>query len=66
LQAISGTMGLMDSAGKVMKGLAAAGEVVVGEAVRAAEDAGSVLSGDEGKQVSSPSDSEGKERGPSS
>jgi hypothetical protein len=66
LQAISGTMGLMDSAGKVMKGLAAAGEVVVGEAVRAAEDAGSVLSGDEGKQVSSPSDSEGKERGTSS
>ena len=52
LQAISGTMGLMDSAGKVMKGLAAAGEVVVGEAVRAAEDATSVLSGDGGEQVS--------------
>jgi hypothetical protein len=46
LQAISGTMGLMDSAGKVMKGLAAAGEVVVGEAVRAAEDASGVLTGD--------------------
>lgn len=45
LQAISGTMGLMDSAGKVMKGLAAAGEVVVGEAVRAAEGASDALSG---------------------
>lgn len=46
LQAITGTMGLMDSAGKVMRGLAAAGEVVVGEAVRAAEGATSALSGD--------------------
>jgi hypothetical protein len=36
LQAISGTMGLMDSAAKVMKGLAAAGQAVVEEAVRAA------------------------------
>jgi hypothetical protein len=45
IQAISGTMGLMDSAGKVMKGLAAAGEVVVGEAVRAAEDATSAITG---------------------
>ena len=39
IQAISGTMGLMDSAAKVMKGLAAAGQAVVDEAVRAAEDA---------------------------
>ena len=63
LQAISGTMGLMDSAGKVMKGLAAAGEVVVGEAVRAAEDATSVLSGEAGKQGSSPSEGKDEERG---
>ncbi len=46
IQAISGTMGLMDSAGKVMKGLAAAGQAVVDEAVRAAEGAGGVLEGD--------------------
>jgi len=45
IQAISGTMGLMDSAGKVMKGLAAAGEVVVDEAVRAAEGATSAITG---------------------
>jgi len=37
IQAISGTMGLMDSAAKVMRGLAAAGQAVVEEAVRAAE-----------------------------
>jgi hypothetical protein len=37
LQAISGTMGIMDSAAKVMKGLAAAGQAVVDEAVKAAE-----------------------------
>jgi hypothetical protein len=39
IQAISGTMGLMDSAAKVMKGLAAAGQAVVEEAVRVAETA---------------------------
>jgi hypothetical protein len=38
IQAISGTMGLMDSAAKVMKGLAAAGQAVVEEAVKAAEN----------------------------
>ena len=38
IQAISGTMGLMDSAAKVMKGLAAAGQAVVEEAVKVAED----------------------------
>jgi hypothetical protein len=38
IQAISGTMGLMDSAAKVMKGLAAAGQAVVDEAVKAAEE----------------------------
>jgi hypothetical protein len=40
VQAITGTMNLMDSAAKVMKGLAAAGQAVVDEAVQAAEDAG--------------------------
>jgi hypothetical protein len=35
IQAISGTMNLMDSAAKVMRGLAAAGEAVVEEALRA-------------------------------
>ena len=39
LQAISGTMGIMDGAAKVMKGLAAAGQAVVDEAVKAAEQA---------------------------
>ena len=37
IQAISGTMGVMDSPAKVMKGFAAAGKAVVDEAVRAAE-----------------------------
>jgi hypothetical protein len=37
IQAITGTMGLMDSATKVMKGLVAAGQAVVEEAVKAAE-----------------------------
>jgi len=39
IQAISGTMGIMDSAAKVMKGLAAAGQAVVDVAVKAAEQA---------------------------
>src|ERR671933_2715426 len=37
IQAISGTMGIMDSAAKVMKGLAAAGQAAMDEAVEAAE-----------------------------
>lgn len=37
IRAITGTMGLMDSAAKVMKGLAAAGQAVVDEAVRSVE-----------------------------
>ena len=37
IQAISGTMNLMDSAAKMMKGLSAAGKAVVDEAVKAAE-----------------------------
>ncbi|HEX7338243.1 MAG TPA: hypothetical protein VF252_13640 [Gemmatimonadales bacterium] len=39
VQAITGTMSLMDSAAKVMKGLVAAGHAVVDEAVKAAEEA---------------------------
>ena len=35
IQAISGTMGVVDSAAKVMRGLAAAGQAVVEEAVKA-------------------------------
>lgn len=41
IQAISGTMGLVDGAAKVMKGLAAAGQAVMDEAVKAAEGAAS-------------------------
>ncbi|MEO8199927.1 MAG: hypothetical protein ABI679_05330 [Gemmatimonadota bacterium] len=37
IKAISGTMNLMDSAGKLMKGLSAAGKAVVDEAVRATD-----------------------------
>lgn len=36
VQAISGTATVMDSAGRIMKGLAAAGQAVVDEAVKAA------------------------------
>jgi hypothetical protein len=36
VQAISGTVGVMDSASRLMKGLAAAGQAVVDEAVKAA------------------------------
>ncbi len=36
IKAVSGTMGLVDSAGKVMKGVAAAASAVVEEAVKAA------------------------------
>ena len=39
IQAISGTMGIVDGAAKVMKGLAAAGQAVMDEAVKAAESA---------------------------
>lgn len=37
VRAISGTMGLMDSAGRVMKGVAAAAQAVVDEAIQAAQ-----------------------------
>ncbi len=43
IQAITGTMGIMDSAAKVMKGLAAAGQAVVDEAVKAAESTNSAM-----------------------
>jgi len=36
IRAVSGTMGIMESAGKVMKGVAAAAKAVVDEAVDAA------------------------------
>jgi hypothetical protein len=39
IRAIKGTTGLMDSAGKVMKGVAAAAQSVVDEALQAAETA---------------------------
>jgi len=39
IKAISGATGLMDSAGKVMKGVAAAAQSVVDEALQAAESA---------------------------
>ena len=45
IQAISGTMGVMDSAAKVMKGFAAAGKTVVDEAMRASEGQPPVASG---------------------
>jgi hypothetical protein len=37
VKAISGTMGLVDGAAKVMKGLASAGQAVVDEAVKAVD-----------------------------
>jgi len=44
MRAISGTISVVDSAGRVMKGLAAAGKAVVDEAVKAAEGSGRVQS----------------------
>ena len=41
VQAISGTASVMDSASRIMKGLAAAGQAVVDEAVKAAESTAS-------------------------
>lgn len=43
IKAISGTTGLVDSAGKVMKGVAAAAQSVVDEAIQAAESGKTVL-----------------------
>ena len=45
IRAISGTTGLMDSAGKVMKGVAAAASSVVDEALQAAAPAKQVAPG---------------------
>jgi len=42
IKAIKGTTGLMDSAGKVMKGVAAAAQSVVDEALQAAESSRTV------------------------
>jgi len=55
IQAISGTMGIVDGAAKVMKGLAAAGQAVVDEAVKAAEQASKSTSSTE--PVTAPSES---------
>ncbi len=45
IRAIKGTTGLMDSAGKVMKGVAAAAQSVVDEALQAAETARPAVTG---------------------
>ncbi len=51
IQAISGTMGLMDSAAKVARGLVAAGESVVDEAVKAASGQSKIPNSAEPKVV---------------
>jgi hypothetical protein len=53
VQAISGTIGVMDSAAKIMRGLAAAGQAVVDEAIRAAQ-AGSSSAGTSTRTPSPP------------
>jgi hypothetical protein len=47
VKAISGTMGVMDSASKVMKGVAAAAQAVVDEAIQAAQSKPKVPPADE-------------------
>jgi hypothetical protein len=59
LKAISGTMGLVDSAGKVMRGVAAAAQSVMDEAVRAASPPP-----DAARQRQEPSAGQGKDRPP--
>ena len=51
IKAISGTTGLMDSAGKVVKGVAAAAQSVVDEAIQAAETRPVTASPDPAKVV---------------
>jgi hypothetical protein len=63
LQAISGTMGIMDTAGKLMKGLAAAGQAVVDEAVKAAESKPAASAPVEPKTVEPPPPEVGKLQG---
>jgi len=63
LQAISGTMGIMDTAGKLMKGLAAAGQAVVDEAVKAAESKPAAGAPVEPKTVEPPPPEVGKLQG---
>ena len=53
IKAVSGTMGLMESAGKVMKGVAAAAQSVVDEAVKVA-GSGQQTGGDDPASQSSP------------
>jgi hypothetical protein len=54
VQAITGTMSLMDSAAKVMRGLAAAGQAVVEEAVKTAEERSRTTLSEEPRSESSP------------
>lgn len=54
IKAISGTTGLMDSAGKVMKGVAAAAQSVVDEAIQAAETPKAVPADPEAPKVVPP------------
>jgi len=56
IKAISGTMNLMESAGKLMKGLSAAGKAVVDEAVRAAEGNPAAPPSDRGERQLPPPD----------
>ena len=47
VKAISGTMGVMDSASKMMKGVAAAAQAVVDEAIQAAQSKPEIKAADE-------------------
>jgi hypothetical protein len=60
MQAITGTMGIMDSAAKVMRGLAAAGQVVVEEAMRAQQQATARSSESSGAAPTPPSAPHGR------
>jgi hypothetical protein len=65
IKAIKGTTGLMDSAGKVMKGVAAAAQSVVDEALQAAESPRAVPPPDPGApaRVAPPEEAGPKEGG---
>jgi hypothetical protein len=54
VQAISGTASVMDSAAKIMKGLAAAGQAVVDEAVKAASSQPSLPPSDDPSRTPPP------------
>jgi hypothetical protein len=65
IKAISGTTGLVDSAGKVMKGVAAAAQSVVDEALQAASPAQPVTPSPEAPKVK-PAAKPGPDQGASS